>query len=124
MFTYAKIGGSKMTLGQRLKTARENSGMKNKEVAAVLNIDSTTLSKYESNTREPTLSTIVELTKLYNTNLDWLITGEKKYLKPLVLEDEQKKLLDLFKDADEYTKGRIVGILEERAKKKAPSVGA
>jgi transcriptional regulator with XRE-family HTH domain len=106
-----------MTLGKRLRKAREDKNLKNKEAALKFNIDYTTLSKYESDKNEPNLAAIIKMAQIYNCNLDWLLTGEEKYLKPLDLNEEQKELLELFKDVDDYTKGRIVGILEERAKK-------
>lgn len=64
-----------MTLGERLKLKRKENKMTQKEVAAHLKIDNTTVSKWESDTYEPDTENLEKIAKLYHTTIDYLVTG-------------------------------------------------
>ena len=67
------------TFGNRLQTARKKASMTQAEVAKVLNITQTTLSKYERGTLEPNIDTLRRLIELYEINANWLLgTGMKQ----------------------------------------------
>ncbi|MBK0368597.1 helix-turn-helix domain-containing protein [Flavobacterium agrisoli] len=56
-----------------LKKAREEKGLKTREVAQMLQIDQALISKFESGTRKPTKEQIVKLAHLLNINLDTIL---------------------------------------------------
>jgi len=62
-----------MTLGDKLKSLRENLDLRQIEVASQLNILQATLSNYEVNAREPDYATLVQLANFYNVNIDYLL---------------------------------------------------
>jgi transcriptional regulator with XRE-family HTH domain len=63
----------KNEFAKRLKTARENKGLKQKELAKELNIVAQTLSAYETGLKLPTLENAVALAEKLNVSLDWLL---------------------------------------------------
>lgn len=60
-------------LGQRLKELREEAGMTQKEVAAKLGINSVTYLHYEKSQRQPSLSMLADMAKLFDISVDYLL---------------------------------------------------
>ncbi|MEB2281082.1 helix-turn-helix domain-containing protein [Lysinibacillus xylanilyticus] len=63
------------TLGERLKLARQNAGLKQIQVKERTRINNKTLSGYENDVSEPDLTTLTVLAELYGVSLQWLSTG-------------------------------------------------
>ncbi len=63
------------TLGDRLKLARKQAGLKQIQVAERTRINNKTLSGYENNVSEPDINTLSTLADLYEVSLQWLSTG-------------------------------------------------
>lgn len=61
------------TLGETLKSAREEKEMILRKVAAEVDIDQSLISKFEKNERKPTKEQIVRLANFYNLPEDELI---------------------------------------------------
>lgn len=64
------------TLGSRLVDLRERRNLKQKDVAADLQISSQAYSQYEHDRRSPDLITAARLAKYFNVTLEYLATGE------------------------------------------------
>lgn len=60
-----------------IKRARESSKMTQQQVADILNISRTNITKYETGALEPNIETIGQLAELYNVSTDWIF-GIKK----------------------------------------------
>jgi len=70
-----------MTIGKRLKKLRVDNDLGQKEVANVLNLSISGYCSYESNSRNPTLNSIIKLAKFYNVTTDYILgMDEKTYL--------------------------------------------
>jgi transcriptional regulator with XRE-family HTH domain len=67
-----------MTFGTRLKKARNNKRMTQHEVAKLLGLNFTTISKYENDKSQPDNDTLLKISQLYDVSLDWLLLGELK----------------------------------------------
>jgi len=65
-----------MHIGIRLKEAREALGVKQTEIAKVLDIESNYLSNIERGIKEPSKKLISILITKYKINSNWLLTGE------------------------------------------------
>jgi len=66
-----------MTFGKRLRQARNRKRLTQNQVANMLGIDFTTISKYENNKSQPDHEILRELASVYEVSLDWLLTGEQ-----------------------------------------------
>ncbi len=109
-----KKGGVIMsTLGDRLRIARQKSGLRQTQVKERTNINNKTLSGYENNVSEPDMSTLTVLTELYGVSYEWLLTGEgemtvntTKKSSPLTEKDERdiaKRMAELREDLSTAT---------------------
>ena len=63
-------------IGSRLRTLRKSKGKKQKIVASELNVTALTLSRMENSLRYPTPELMIELSRQYDCDLHWLLTGE------------------------------------------------
>jgi len=100
-----------MSFSERLRLSRENKGLTQQQISDMLNIPRTTYSGYESTSkREPDFQTLILISDLLETSLDYLIKGEEK-LQDNVFLDRQitLRLNELEKEYD-----RIQQKLDER----------
>ena len=65
----------------RLKDLREDRDLKQKEVAAILNIDQRVYSNYETGKRDIPTKFVVILAEFYNTSTDYIL-GKTNSIKP------------------------------------------
>lgn len=63
----------KTNLGQRLKELRQENGYTQKEIAQKLGLNSVTYLHYEKEQREPPLSLLADIAKLYGVTVDYLL---------------------------------------------------
>lgn len=63
-----------MTLGQKIKKLRNTKNLTQKELADQIHVTFQTVSKWESDTNEPDVSTLRELAKIFNCSVDYLIS--------------------------------------------------
>ena len=63
----------KVYLGKNLKELRIERGYTQKQVADLLNINSVTYLHYEKDQREPPLSLLADMAKLYEVSVDFLL---------------------------------------------------
>lgn len=64
-----------MTLGERLRIARENADLSQVLVKTKTGINNKTLSNYENDVSSPDPITLKTLADLYSVTTDWLISG-------------------------------------------------
>ena len=82
-------------IANRLKMAREEANISQQQLAEILGVYRKRISKYESINNEeitilPPAIKMVQISKILNVSLDWLLLGEKK--EEHKLETIQKKL--------------------------------
>lgn len=68
---------SEIKFGERIRQVRKNAGCSQKEFCAALDIPQSTLSAYETDRMQPTISSLVKIAEKYNVSLDWLCGIEK-----------------------------------------------
>lgn len=81
----------KIAVSRRLKKAREESGLTQKEVADKLELKKTTLSGYENGKSEPSMETLVQLANLYGVSLDYLMCRTDTRIE---FNEEEYKVID------------------------------
>ena len=60
-------------LGKRLKELREEKGLTQKELSAMLNLHSVTYLHYEKSQREPPLAVLVYMARFFEVSTDYLL---------------------------------------------------
>ena len=64
--------------GERIKRLRLEKGLKQEQVAVLLQVNRKAVSHYENNMREPSFGILVQLADLYRVSTDYLLGVEKK----------------------------------------------
>ena len=67
-----------MNIGRKIKYYRENMKMTQKEIAEILGVEPATVSKYESNTIEPSIENLKKLAEIFEISIDKLINDEER----------------------------------------------
>ena len=98
-----------MSLGLRLKQAREKKKMSQKEVSKLIGVSISSLSGYETEYRDPDTDTLTELSKIYDVSVEWLLTG-----KVSKLSENESKILEELKNMDESVKLEILKFIRFR----------
>jgi len=66
-----------MTLGERIKAKRESLGMTQRDVAKTMDLDSSDISRYETDRNAPELDTFIRLCRALKTTPDELLQIER-----------------------------------------------
>lgn len=100
-----------MTLGERLRGAREMHFWKQKIAAKKLGVASSTLSGWEHDYREPDAETLSQLAQLYGVSVDYLVNGDKTIVdKKFEQEQNFMYIEDITGLGETYPIGRIVSV--------------
>lgn len=91
-----------LTVGERLRIARDRKGVKQTKVSKDTGINNKTLSGYERNISEPDLDTIKILADYYNISLDFLL-GKTNEITPYKENSSKEKYPDVH-DVEEAMK--------------------
>ena len=86
-----------MSIGERLKLIRKESGLNQTEFGARINLSQTTIGLYESDNRVVTDRAISQICTTFNINERWLKTGEgemRRTTNPLFLKDSSLDATD------------------------------
>ena len=60
----------------RIKEIRENNGLKQKDLAHILNLSKSIICSYEKGTRMATLYTLIRISEIFNIDINYLIGRE------------------------------------------------
>lgn len=97
--------------GTRLKRLRKQKKWTQKELAAKLEIGFSQFNKYECGLHIPPIEKLIQLSELFDTSLDYLLTGDSSEEKPL----HNIRLLERFKELENFAtdeKEAIIAILD------------
>lgn len=67
-----------MTLGKRIRLAREKAGLTQQELGDLLFVSKSSVSTYETDNANPSPESLATIAKKGGVTLDWLITGEDR----------------------------------------------
>ena len=123
------IGVSNNDVSEKLRRYREACALSQQQVAAALNIERSTYTKYETGKTEPNLATLVKLSVIFNvspeTLLPVLIEPEKKDLREVAnadspiyqLSKDERGLIALYRVLDKDNKRSVIETVSNLAKK-------
>lgn len=96
-----------MEFADRLKIARKESHLTQKQVADFIGISEGAYCSYEKAKREPNIEKIRLLSQLFDVSADFLINNNK-YNKNPILNDNEKKLLEIYNSFNEKGKEKLL----------------
>jgi len=91
-----------------LKYLRKQNNKTQEEIAQILNTNQVTYGRYELETSEPTIDTLIKLADLYDVSLDYLV-GRQYANEVGYLTKEQKEFIKLFLKLDEFDQAKVAG---------------
>ena len=77
-----------MELGEKIQISRKKKGMSQVDLANVLNVSRQAVQKWESGVSNPELNKVIELGRVLDVSLDWLLGEKAESQKDLVAEEE------------------------------------
>lgn len=89
----------------RLKELRIERGLRQKDVAQLLNITQMSYSYYERGLREPEIALLIRLAELFNVSVDYLIENENERLEKLTAEE--RRVFNKFRQLSITNKNRV-----------------
>lgn len=97
----------------RLKDLREDKDLTQKEIADIIKTSGNYYGEYESGKRDIPFERVIELAKFYDVSLDYIAEriNEKGGLKASRLDQEEKRLLELFRGLNQSQKNLILELL-------------
>ena len=84
--------------GTRLKRLRKQKKWTQKELASKLDIGFSQFNKYECGLHIPPIEKLIQLSELFDTSLDYLLTGDRSEDKPL----HNIRLLERFRELENF----------------------
>ena len=113
-----------MTLGQKIKKARTEANMTQKELADSLNVTFQTISKWENEATEPDLATLRSLAKILGCSLEYLVSEDEEKQeeksKPESLPNDSPKTIATCRDCNSPIRE---GDLYHNVERRSPSSG-
>ncbi|MFZ5688625.1 MAG: helix-turn-helix domain-containing protein [Bacillota bacterium] len=97
-----------MTLGERIKKARQDKGLTQAELGKLLGSTDATVNRYEKDIRKPDPDTLVNISKILNVSVNWLL-GQDDIDLIDVFEDET---IDIKAGGKPLTQEQRIKILE------------
>lgn len=96
------------TFGETIRRLREEQKLPQRKVAAILDIDTSLLAKYERNVRQPSIELIEKIAKLFNVDSQTLIfeAVTDKIANQFIEEDIDSKILRVAENKAEYLKSK------------------
>lgn len=102
-----------MTIGKRIASLRKENGLKQDDLAEMLNVSAQAVSKWENDQTCPDISLLPQLAKILGITVDELLSGKKEPQAAVVLvEEEQRKdikdmILRIVVDSSDGDKVRV-----------------
>ena len=114
-------GEKNMSFGERLKKARFDKGLTQKELADKIGVRQTTVTRYEKNINFPSRSVLETIAKKLEIDADWLITGDSFNWKYRIDPSAVSKLIaqiSVENKSEEIKHLRVPRIIKEMAKQR------
>ena len=98
-----------IAIGNRIKEKQEEHHYKQKEIVEKTGISKSAISNYISGNRVPDTETILKLSYVLNTSIEWLLTGKSTNENYTA---EEKSVIEAYRKADSAEQGVIKKILD------------
>ena len=105
-------------IGQRIKERRKELKITQTQIQQETSISSGNLSCIENGKYLPSAIALLELSKILNCSIDWMLTGNSSISENgIILDTEETKLLNGFRKLSEEDQEEFLGILDVKLRK-------
>lgn len=106
-----------LSIGERIKRRRKELNITQVQIKEVTGISSGNMSGIESGKSLPSASALIELSKILNCSIDWILTGNFPISEGVILSNIEEDLLTGFRELPEDDKDELIGILKMKLRK-------
>lgn len=106
--------GSKNHFDNNLKELRKENGYSQREVAEVISVSQRVYSNYERGEKEPSIDTLIKLSKLFKTTIDYILCNENKRIS--TMEENEMKIFNKYNKLEPKNKDIIEEVMESLIK--------
>lgn len=106
-----------ISIGERIKSRRKELNITQVQIREATGISSGNMSGIESGKSLPSASALIELSKVLNCSIDWMLTGNSPISEGVILSNIEEDLLAGFRELPEDDKDELIGILKMKLRK-------
>lgn len=106
-----------ISIGERIKNRRKELNITQIQIREATGISSGNMSGIESGKSLPSASALIELSKILDCSVDWILTGNSSILERVVLSNIEEDLLNGFRELPEDERDELIGILKMKLRK-------
>ena len=105
--------GIKLTINERLKYLRKESGLTQTELSKSLKIGQTTIAAYENGTHDPQIFSLMAYADFFGCSVDYLLGREEDFVSMPVVTNEpltksEKQLLEIYRSLTEELRTLLI----------------
>lgn len=105
-------------IGQRIKERRKELKITQTQIQQETSISSGNLSCIENGKYLPSAVALLELSKILDCSIDWMLTGKSSISESTsILDNEEAELLNGFRELPEDDKEELMGLLQLKLRK-------
>ena len=105
-------------IGQRIKERRKELKITQTQIQQETSISSGNLSCIENGKYLPSAVALLELSKILDCSIDWMLTGKSSISESsAILDNKETKLLNGFRELSEDDQEELLGLLELKLRK-------
>jgi len=105
------------SIGKRIKNRRKELNITQIQIRDATGISSGNMSGIESGKSLPSASALIELSKILNRSIDWILTGSSPISKNSTISDIEEQLLNGFRELPKDDKDELIEILNMKLRK-------
>lgn len=113
-----------ISIGERIKNRRKELNITQIQIREATGISSGNMSVIESGKSLPSASALIELSKILDCSVDWILTGNSPISEGIVLSNIEEDLLNGFRELPEDDRDELIGILKMKLRKVQKARGA
>lgn len=111
-------------IGQRIKERRKELKITQTQIQQETSISSGNLSCIENGKYLPSAVALLELSKILDCSIDWMLTGKSSISENAsILDNEEVELLNMFRELDHDDQEELIDIVEIKLKRKKKGSG-
>lgn len=103
-------------IGYRIKCIRKEMKLNQSQFAKSIGISQGNLSEIEMGNSNPSAETLIAIRLNYIVNLNWLLTGLEIENGVIYEDQDEKKLVNIYRELNDHDRNEIIGILELKKK--------
>lgn len=105
------------SIGERIRTRRKELHITQTQIRDATGISSGNMSGIESGKSLPSASALIELSKILDCSVDWILTGNSPISENVILSNIEEYLLNGFRALSKDDKDELIEILKMKLRK-------